>query len=134
MEVLRVGFVGTRTSKVEATTSFFADVMGLDVVRDDPSWSILRLPTGPFDLFEVYGTDFDDERLAPSDEWLFVAFTVSNLDEACREISAAGVDVGDVVWAAEAFNDPDLEGYGWFFFRAPDGRTYVIQQVPEHEM
>lgn len=133
MEVLRVGFVGTRTSSVEATTSFFADVMGLEVVRDDPSWSILRLPTGPFDLFEVYGTDFDDERLAPSDESLFVAFTVADLEEARREISAAGVDVGDVVWAADAFNDPDLEGYGWFFFRAPDRRTYVIQQVPEHE-
>ncbi len=131
MKILRVGFVGTRTSKVEETTSFFGDVLGLDVVRADPSWSILQLPTGRFDFFEVYGPEFDDERLAPSDESLFVAFTVEDLEDARREIVEAGAEAGDVVWAKEAFDDPDLEGYGWFFFRAPDERTYVIQQVPE---
>jgi catechol 2,3-dioxygenase-like lactoylglutathione lyase family enzyme len=131
LKILRVGFVGTRTSKVEETTSFFGDVLGLDVVRADPSWSILQLPTGRFDFFEVYGSEFDDERLAPSDESLFVAFTVEDLEDARREIVEAGAEAGDVVWAKEAFDDPDLEGYGWFFFRAPDERTYVIQQVPE---
>ena len=130
VKVLRVGFVGTRTSNVEATTAFFGGVLGLERVRDDPSWSILRLP-GRFDFFEVYGSEFDDERLAPSGEPLFVAFTVENLEDARKEIAATGVEVGDVVWADEAFGDPDLEGFGWFFFRAPDGRTYVVQQVPE---
>jgi len=37
MNVLRVGFVGTRTANVEATASFFQDVLGLEVVRDDPA-------------------------------------------------------------------------------------------------
>lgn len=134
MRILRVGFVGSRTSRVEETTAFFGDVLGLDVLRADPSWSILRLPTGPHDFFEVYGPEFDDERLAPPDESLFVAFTVENLDDARREITASGTDVSDVVWAKEAFDDPDLEGYGWFFFRAPDGRTYVIQQVPDGQV
>lgn len=131
LKISRIGFVGTRTPHVEATTSFFGGVLGMDVVRADPSWSILRLPTGRFDFLEVYGPEFDDERLAPSDESLFVAFTVEDLEDARREIVASGVEVGDVVWATEAFGDPDLEGFGWFFFRAPDGRTYVIQQVPD---
>ena len=131
MKVLRVGFVGTRTPNVEATASFFGDVLGLEVVRDDPSWSIFRLPSGRFDLFEVYAPGFDDERIAPSTEPFFVAFTVEDVEEARSEIAAAGAEVGDVVWAKEAFGNPDLEGYGWFFFRAPDNRTYVIQQVPE---
>ena len=131
MKVLRVGFVGTRTPNVEATASLFGDVLGLEVVRDDPSWSILRLPIGRFDFFEVYGSEFDDERLAPSAEPLFVAFTVEDLEDARAEIVAAGVEAGDAVWANEAFGDPDLEGFGWFFFRAPDGRTYVMQQVHE---
>lgn len=131
MEVLRVGFVGTRASDVNATASFFGEVLGLELIQDDPSWSILRLPTGPFDLFEVYGSEFDNERLAPADESLFVAFTVQSLEEARDEIMATGVEVGDVVWASEAFDNPDLDGYGWFFFRAPDNHVYVIQQVPE---
>lgn len=54
MNVLRVGFVGTRTANVEATGSFFRDVLGLDVVRDEPNWSIFQLPTGRFDYVEVY--------------------------------------------------------------------------------
>lgn len=131
MEVLRVGFVGLRTPNVEATTSFFRDLFGLGVVKDDPAWSILQLPTGPFDFFEVYGSAFDDERFAPPEQPLFVAFTVTDLREAHTEIVAAGYQAGDVIWASEAFDSPELTGYGWFFFQAPDGLTYVVQQAPE---
>jgi catechol 2,3-dioxygenase-like lactoylglutathione lyase family enzyme len=131
VEVLRIGFVGTRTPHVDATATFFGDVFGLEVVREDSAWSILRLPTGRHDFFEVYGSDFDDARLAPPDETLFVAFTVRDLEAARNEILATGAEVGEVVWANEAFGDTDLEGFGWCFFRAPDHRTYVIQQVPD---
>jgi len=131
VKVLRVGFVGTRTSNVEATAAFFRDLFGLEMVRDDSAWSVLRLPTGRFDLFEVYGSEFDDERLAPPDQPLFVALTVTDILEAREEITAAGHEAGDVVWASEAFGDPELTGFGWFFFQAPDDHTYVVQQVPE---
>jgi catechol 2,3-dioxygenase-like lactoylglutathione lyase family enzyme len=131
VDVLRVGFVGVRTPHAEATATFFRDLFGLEALKDDPTWSILRLPTGRFDFFEVYGAQFDDERLAPPDQPIFVAFTVADLRDAHREITAAGRLVGDIVWADEAFGDPDLTGYGWFFFRAPDDLTYVVQQVPE---
>ena len=48
------------------------------------------------------------------------------------EVQAAGLErVGEPVWAAEAFDDPTLEGFAWFFVRAPDGRVYVIEQVPD---
>jgi hypothetical protein len=44
-------------------------------------------------------------------------------------VKEAGLEViGDVVWAAEAFGAPAMEGVGWFFLRAPDGRVYVIEQ------
>ena len=51
MKVRRVGFVGTRTPNVEATTSFFRDVLGLEVLRNDPAyagfgWFFLRAPDG----------------------------------------------------------------------------------------
>lgn len=131
MEVLRVGFVGTRTSNVTETAYFFRDLFGLDVIQDDSAWSILRLPTGRLDLFEIYASEFDDDRLAPPQQPLFVSFVVTDLQEAREEIKAAGHDVGEVVWASEAFGDSELAGFGWFFFRAPDELTYVVQQIPE---
>jgi hypothetical protein len=67
----------------------------------------------------------------PRNQPLFVAFTVTDLDEAHREVMATGCEIGDVIWADEAFGDPELSGFGWFFFKAPDGLTYVIQQVPD---
>jgi catechol 2,3-dioxygenase-like lactoylglutathione lyase family enzyme len=130
MNVLRVGFVGTRTAHVEATASFFRDVLGLKVVRGDPEWSILQLPTGRFDFMEVYGQAFDEEQIAPTGVPLFVAFIVDDLEGAHREVLSTGVEVSDIVWAAEAFDDPGLEGLGWFFFHAPDGNVYVIESDP----
>jgi catechol 2,3-dioxygenase-like lactoylglutathione lyase family enzyme len=130
MEVLRVGFVGIRTSKIEATTAFFRDVLNLDVLRDDPNWAILKLPTGPFDFVEVYASDFSDERLIPTGVDAMVAFTVADLATAHEEVTNAGIDASALVWALDAFDDPALEGYGWFFLDAPDGNTYVIQQTP----
>jgi len=107
-----------------------SDVLNLGVVRNDPDWAILQLPTGPFDFVEVYGASFDDERLMPSGVQLMMAFVVDDLVCAHEESRAAGVEVNEIVWAREAFGNPDLAGYGWFFLRAPDGNTYVIQQVP----
>ena len=42
-----------------------------------------------------------------------------------------GEIVADVVWAAEAFDQPTLIGWGWPFFRAPDGNVYGLQQDQE---
>jgi hypothetical protein len=39
--------------------------------------------------------------------------------------------VGEPVWAAEAFGDPTLGAFAWFFVRAPDGRVFAIEQVPD---
>ena len=131
MKVLRVGFVGARTANVEATAAFFRDLLGLKMVRDDPAWSILQLPTGPYDLLEVYGSEFDDERLAPPDQPLFISFIVADILQAREEITAAGLEAGGIVWATDVFEDPELAGFGWFFFRAPDDLSYIVQQVPE---
>jgi catechol 2,3-dioxygenase-like lactoylglutathione lyase family enzyme len=130
MEVLRVGFVGVRTSNVRSTTAFFRDVLNLDVLRDDPNWAILQLPTGQFDFVEVYASDFSDERLIPKGVDAMVAFTVADLATAHEEVRDAGIEVSALVWAQETFDDPALAGYGWFFLDAPDGNTYVIQQAP----
>jgi catechol 2,3-dioxygenase-like lactoylglutathione lyase family enzyme len=131
VDVLRVGFVGIRTEAARATTAFFRDVLGLEIRRDDDQWGIAQLPTGDFDFVEVYGPDFHDERLAADDASVFVGFVVDDVVQAREEILRAGAEASEIVWAAEAFGSHVYDGFAWFFFRAPDGRSYVIQQVPE---
>jgi catechol 2,3-dioxygenase-like lactoylglutathione lyase family enzyme len=131
VQVRRIGFVGTRARDVPATEAFFRDVLGLESIRSDPDWSILKLPTGGFDFVEVYGTAFADERLAPHGVGLFVGFVVDDLEGAHSEMQASGFDTGEIVWAEHAFEQPAYAGYGWFFVHAPDRNVYCIQQTPE---
>ena len=119
MKVKRVGFVGVRTDKVAETTAFFRDVIGLEERRTDDSWTVSQLPTGASDYVEVFGTDFDDERLCPAEvDGVFVAFFVEDLDEARKHAEAAGAEIVG-------------ETGKWFFLRAPDGRIYVVQQATD---
>ena len=126
MNVLRVGFVGVRTPHGDASAAFFEELFGLDALRRSPEWSILQLPTGPLDLFEFYGPDFDDVRFAPQEGGTFVGFVVDDLEGGREELLAAGTDPSEIVWAAEVTGDASLEGAGWCFFRAPDDTTYVL--------
>jgi hypothetical protein len=32
------------------------------------------------------------------------------------------------VWAEELFKNPQHAGYGWCFFKMPDGNVYALQQ------
>src|SRR6476620_5222666 len=62
-------------------------------------------------------------------EGIVVAFAVDDIAGAREELAAAKVElVGELVWANELFDDPSMEGFGWFFFRGPDGNVYVMQQ------
>ena len=130
MNVRRIGYVGMRTEYLERMTWFFRDVLGLSEAMVGDTFSILRLPTGPFDFAEVYSPDHHDERMILDGvEGPVVAFAVDDLEMALQEVKEAGLEViGDVVWAAEAFAEPAMEGLGWFFLRAPDQRVYVIEQ------
>ena len=131
MTIRRVGFVGSRTNDVRAMASFFGDVLGLESVRNDPDWAILQLPTGTFDFVEIYGSAFNDERLAPADAKLFVAFIVDDLEAAHTQAKSCGAEPSDIVLAREVFDQPAYGTLGWFFLRAPDGNVYVIQQDTE---
>jgi catechol 2,3-dioxygenase-like lactoylglutathione lyase family enzyme len=130
MIVRRIGYVGIRTEHLERMTWFFREVLGLREAMVGETFSILHLPTGAFDFAEVYSPGHHDERMIPDGvEGPVVAFVVDNLEAALREVKEAGLEViGDVVWAAEAFGESEMEGVGWFFLRAPDGRVYVVEQ------
>ena len=132
MRVKRIGYVGVRTNDVDAMTSFFRDVIGLEAAGEGETVTFQRLPTHRRDLVEVYAQDHRDVRLIPDDTDIVIAFVVDDVREALAEVQAAGLElVGEPVWAAEAFGDPTLGEFAWFFVRAPDGRVFAIEQVPD---
>ena len=131
MNVQRICFLGTRTKNFEATAALFRDVLGLESLHTDPGWSIFQLPSGRRDYLEVYGPELQNASLFPTEvgEGMLVAFAVDDIVGAREELAEAGVElIGDLVWAAETFENPALEGFGWFFFRGPDGNVYTMQQ------
>jgi catechol 2,3-dioxygenase-like lactoylglutathione lyase family enzyme len=132
MRVKRIGYIGTRTSNVEGMTAFFRDVLGLDASGEDTTATFQRLPSGRFDLVEVYATEHHDLRMVPDEADFVVGFVVDDLAAAMAEVKAAGLEiVNQPVRAADAFDEPGFGDFSWFWVRAPDGRIYVIQQVPD---
>ena len=131
VNVQRICFLATRTGNFEATAALFRDVLGLHNTHAEPGWSIFQLPTGKRDYVEVYGPEKQHASLFPTEirDGILVAFAVDDIVGAREELAAAGVElIGDLVWAADLFANPDMEGFGWFFFRGPDGNIYVMQQ------
>jgi catechol 2,3-dioxygenase-like lactoylglutathione lyase family enzyme len=121
-----------RTDEVDAMTSFFRDVIGLEAAGEGETVTFQRLPTHRRDLIEVYAQGHRDARLIPDDADFVMGFVVDDIREAMTEVQAAGVEiVGEPIWAAVAFDDPTLGEFAWFFVRAPDGRIFAIEQVPD---
>jgi catechol 2,3-dioxygenase-like lactoylglutathione lyase family enzyme len=132
MRVKRIGYVGIRTHDVDAMTSFFRDVIGLEAAGEGKTVTFQRLPTHRRDLVEVYAQEHRDIRMIPDEADFVIAFVVDDIREALAEVQAAGLElVNEPIWAAEAFEDPALGEFAWFWVRAPDGRIFVIEQVPE---
>jgi catechol 2,3-dioxygenase-like lactoylglutathione lyase family enzyme len=131
MNVQRICFLGTRTGNFDATATLFRDAPGLPTRHTEPGWEVFQLPSGRGDLVEVFGPENDNASLFPAEvtEGIVVAFAVDDILGAREELMAAGVElVGDIVWANELFDSPEMHGYGWFFFRGPDGNIYVMHQ------
>jgi catechol 2,3-dioxygenase-like lactoylglutathione lyase family enzyme len=132
MRVLRIGYLGVRTSHPEAMKGFFRDVLGLEGAGESETVTFHQMPTHRHDYVEVYSSEHSDTRLIPDGADFVVAFVVDDIREAIGRVEAAGLEmVGEPVWAAEAFGDADLGDVAWFWVRAPDGRIYAIQQIPD---
>jgi catechol 2,3-dioxygenase-like lactoylglutathione lyase family enzyme len=132
MRVKRIGYVGMRTDDVEGMTRFLRDVLGLEPAGEGDTVTFQRLPTHRRDLVEVYAREHHDIRMIPDEADFVIAFVVDDIREAMAEMQAAGLElVNEPVWAAEAFGDPGLGEFAWCWVRAPDGRIYVIEQIPD---
>jgi catechol 2,3-dioxygenase-like lactoylglutathione lyase family enzyme len=131
MRVLRVSFVGTRTTDFDATVSLFRDVLGMESAFANPGWAGFRLPSGERDLLEIFGRPDIDNRVVPPEfeQGVLIALAVDDIVTAKEELAAAGIElIGDLVWATDLTGSTADAGWGWCFFRGPDGNVYVLQQ------
>lgn len=90
MRVLRIGYLGVRTSHPEAMTGFFRDVLGLEGAGENETVTFHQMPTHRHDFVEVYSSEHSDTRLIPDGADFVVAFVVDDIREAIGRVEAAG--------------------------------------------
>jgi catechol 2,3-dioxygenase-like lactoylglutathione lyase family enzyme len=110
MDVLGLGFVGTRTAKAAELARFFQEVLRLEVDRAEPDFWVFKLPDGS--KAEVFGADTPDKAHFTTGP--VVGFVVRDLPAAVDELRQAGV---------ELVGEP---GPYWQHFRGPDGNVYEL--------
>ena len=118
-----MNWVLTCTPNFEQTVAFFRDVLGLAVTAEGipttdlqfTRYAQITLPTGG--VLEIVEPTADVQQLYTSP---IVSFTVDDLQQARHELEAR-----EVVFVAPIFRTK--EGWGWTYFRAPDGNIYQLQ-------
>lgn len=114
MTVLKVGFVGIRTDRLNETVALFRDVLGVSVTRQTDDLVGFRLGDGT--VLELYGPANEFHGFFTTGP--VVAFRVDNFDVASQAMLAAGVKfIGDAQHAG---------GDSWQHFYGPDGTVLEI--------
>lgn len=115
MMVRSLGWMGVRTSKAAAMSAFYRDVLGLEVIREQPNASWFRLADGT--EAHVYSDEDRDHSFFGSGP--VVGFEVDSFAAARAAMVAAGIEF--------LYPEPQRkDGRAWQHFRAPDGNVYEI--------
>jgi catechol 2,3-dioxygenase-like lactoylglutathione lyase family enzyme len=110
VEILGLGWLGTRTSRAAALADFYRDVLGLRLVHQEPGFWVFKLPDG----YNVEVFDADRPGKDHFDTGPVAGFAVRDLPAAVERLRAAGVEL-----VGEA-------GPTWQHFRGPDGNVYEL--------
>jgi catechol 2,3-dioxygenase-like lactoylglutathione lyase family enzyme len=125
MKVHRLGWLTSYTDRFDETRRFFAEVLGLPVEVDEPTFAQLAMSDADHDYIEVLSREDSDSAFQAQyyTTGPVTGFVVDDVIAARAELLAAGIEVLDEIqWSARR------EGYGWFHFRAPDGNVYGLMQ------
>ena len=110
MNITGLRWAGVRSDRAEALARFFADVLGLRLIRGQPDMWVFELPDGPH--VEVFGpSDTDHEHFTTGP---VIGFAVEDLPSAVDELRSRGV---------ELVGEP---GPAWQHFRGPDGNVWEL--------
>jgi catechol 2,3-dioxygenase-like lactoylglutathione lyase family enzyme len=110
VNVTGLGWAGVRSGRAEPLARFFADVLGLRLIHDQPDFWDFELPDGH--RVEVFGpSDTDHEHFTTGP---VIGFAVEDLASAVDELRSRGIELlGD-------------GGPTWQHFRGPDGNVYEL--------
>jgi len=110
MDIVGLGWLGTRTSRAAALVDFYSRVLGLRMAHEEPGFWVFTLPDGHnvevFDVSHPGKNHFDTGPVA--------GFAVHDLAAAVAQLRTAGV---------ELLGEP---GPTWQHFRGPDGNVYEL--------
>jgi len=114
MTVLKIDFVGIRTSRLGETVALFRDVLGVQVARQSDEAVRFRLADNT--LLELYGPG--DKFHAFFATGPVVAFRVDDFANARQAMADAGVKfIGEMQTA---------DGVSWQHFHSPDGTILEV--------
>ena len=116
MRILRLVWLGTRTTEHPATVAFFRDVLGLGVQVSEPDFAVLDVPGGA--TVEIFGPTSEYNRHLTHP---VAGFLVDDLVAAADEVAAAGAEI--------VLPIQDGGDRAWMHFRAPDGFVYELVEV-----
>lgn len=120
MKVKGIAWLGTRTSNFDAMIDMYKNIMGFDVVHQEPGFVVMDLPNG--DRVEVFG---EDSPYNPFFTSPVAGFLVEDVASARVEMESQGIEFIGPIETAE-------DGNAWTHFRAPDGFIYELTYVPNH--
>jgi catechol 2,3-dioxygenase-like lactoylglutathione lyase family enzyme len=115
MQIIGLGWLGTRTARADALVDFYRHVLGLPVTHQEEGFWVFALPDGR--NVEVFADDYEGKE--HFDTGPVTGFAVRDLPAAVEELRAAGV---------ELLGEP---GPTWQHFRGPDGNVYELVAAPE---
>jgi catechol 2,3-dioxygenase-like lactoylglutathione lyase family enzyme len=110
MEIVGLGWTGTRTERAEELAQFYENVLGLRRVQSEPGFWVFELPDGHH--VEVFATGYASKEHMETGP--VIGFAVTDLPRAVAELRQAGV---------ELLGEP---GPSWQHFRGPDGNVYEL--------
>ena len=118
-----IRWILTCTTNFDETVAFFRDVMGLAITEEGipvtdtqfSHYALVKMPNGVVLEIVKPGETFRDLYKAP-----IVSITVDDVAQARREMENRQVDFATPIFDTK-------QGWGWTYFRAPDGNVYQIQ-------
>jgi len=120
MKVKAIIWLGTRTSKFDEMQNLYHNIMGLDIVYQEPGFVVMDLPNG--DRVEVFG---DESQYNTFFTHPVAGFLVDDIASARAEMESQEIEFIGPIETAE-------DGNAWSHFRAPDGFIYELTYTPKH--
>jgi len=122
MKVKGIVWLGTRTANFDAMVNIYQNLMGLDIVHQDPDIVVMDWPNG--DRVEVSGEDSSYNTFFTNP---VAGFLMDNIASARVKREAEGIEfIGHTEFAQD--------GTAWANFRSPDGFFYRLTDTPDHSL